>query len=171
MYWRGSKMEEKQQLIFERSRPGRTAFNFPDSEIAEEELTASIPSEFLRDEPAELPEVSELQLMRHYTELSNKNYGVDTGFYPLGSCSMKYNPKVHEDIARMETFTCLHPYQPAETAQGALEMLYGLQESLQEITGMDAFTLQPSAGAQGEWTGLKMVRAYHEANGEHRMKV
>ena len=135
------------------------------------DLNDKLPKHLIRDEPAELPEVSELQLVRHYTALSNKNHGIDNGFYPLGSCTMKYNPKINEDVARLEGFSRIHPYQPAETVQGALEVLYELQEELAVITGMDAVTLQPSAGAQGEWTGLMMVKAYHEQKGEVRTKV
>ncbi|WP_277423836.1 aminomethyl-transferring glycine dehydrogenase subunit GcvPB [Staphylospora marina] len=145
------------------SQPGRVAYSLPESDVPE---TEGIPAEFLREVPAELPEVSELDLMRHYTELSRRNHGVDNGFYPLGSCTMKYNPKVHEDVARYAGFTGIHPYQSEETVQGALQLLYELQQYLAEITGMDAVTLQPAAGAHGEWTGLMMIRAYHESRGE-----
>ncbi len=110
--------------------------------------------------------------MRHYTALSTRNHGVDSGFYPLGSCTMKYNPKINEDVARYPGFAHIHPYQPVEQVQGAMELMYNLQTSLAEITGMDEVTLQPAAGAHGEWTGLMMIRAYHEAKGEaHRNKV
>lgn len=157
-------MKSKQKaLIFEMSQPGRTAYSLPESDVPE---TVDLPAELLRDEPAELPEVSEQDLMRHYTELSQRNHGVDNGFYPLGSCTMKYNPKVNEDVARYSGFAKIHPYQMAETVQGALQLLYELQRDLAEITGMDAVTLQPAAGAQGEWTGLMMIRAYHESRGE-----
>ncbi|MGA9173656.1 MAG: aminomethyl-transferring glycine dehydrogenase subunit GcvPB [Thermoactinomyces sp.] len=151
------------ELIFEMSKPGRVAYSLPESDVPE---TDFLPEEYLREKPAELPEVSELDLMRHYTELSRRNHGVDNGFYPLGSCTMKYNPKVHEDVARLSGFAKIHPYQPEETVQGALELLYELQQYLAEITGMDQVTLQPAAGAQGEWTGLMMIRAFHEARGE-----
>ncbi len=127
---------------------------------------------YVRKEAPALPEVSELQIIRHYTALSKRNHGVDSGFYPLGSCTMKYNPKMNEDIARLEGFSHIHPYQETETVQGALEVMYDLQTSLAEITGMDEVTLQPAAGAQGEWTGLMMIRAFHEANGDrNRTKV
>ena len=110
--------------------------------------------------------------MRHYTALSNRNHGVDSGFYPLGSCTMKYNPKINENVARIAGFAHVHPLQEEETVQGAMELLFDLQEHLIEITGMDEVTLQPAAGAQGEWTGLMMIRAYHEANGDtKRTKV
>ena len=156
------KTKEK-ALIFEMSRPGRVAYSLPESDVPDVD---DLPAELLREEPAELPEVSELDLMRHYTELSRRNHGVDNGFYPLGSCTMKYNPKVHEDVARYPGFAQIHPYQPEETIQGALQLLYELQNDLAEITGMDAVTLQSAAGAQGEWTGLMMIRAYHESRGE-----
>lgn len=160
-------------LIFELSKPGRVGYSLPENDVPEIDVTSVIPAEMLRQTPAELPEVSELQLIRHYTELSTRNHGIDNGFYPLGSCTMKYNPKINEDVARYPGFARIHPYQPEESVQGALEMLYNLQEDLREITGMDEVTLQPAAGAQGEWTGLMMIRAYHEARGEgsQRTKV
>lgn len=158
-------------LIFEMSRQGRIAYSLPELDVPEVEVTEQIPVDFLREKPAELPEVSELDLMRHYTQLSQRNHGVDTGFYPLGSCTMKYNPKINEDVARYEGFAHLHPYQPEEMVQGALELMYNLQKDLAEITGMDHVTLQPAAGAHGEWTGLMLIRAYHESRGENRTKV
>jgi glycine dehydrogenase subunit 2 len=164
-------MAEYNDLIFEVSRPGRVAYSLPKSDVDSVDLEAKFPKHLIRDEAAELPEVAELDLVRHYTALSNKNHGIDNGFYPLGSCTMKYNPKVNEVIARIPGFSRIHPYQPAETVQGALELLYNLQEELAVITGMDAVTLQPSAGAQGEWTGLMMVKAYHEQKGEVRKEV
>ncbi|UFJ43284.1 aminomethyl-transferring glycine dehydrogenase subunit GcvPB [Brevibacillus humidisoli] len=153
------------------SRPGRVGYSLPELDVPEVDVTTLLPQHLLRETPAALPEVSELQLMRHYTELSNRNHGVDSGFYPLGSCTMKYNPKINEDIARLPGFASIHPYQPDETVQGALEMLYNLQQDLAEITGMDAVSLQPAAGAAGEFTGLMMIRAYHESRGEKRTKV
>lgn len=158
-------------LIFEMSRSGRIAHSLPISDVPEMDVADAIPAEFLRDAPAGLPEVSELDLMRHYTQLSQRNHGVDTGFYPLGSCTMKYNPKINEDVARYNGFMHLHPYQPENMVQGALELLYNLQNDLAEITGMDSVTLQPAAGAHGEFTGLMMIRAYHESRGERRTKV
>src|SRR3954463_4859235 len=159
-------MAEYNELIFEVTRPGRVGYSLPKSDVASINLEDKFPKHLIRDEEAELPEVAELDLVRHYTALSNKNHGIDNGFYPLGSCTMKYNPKVNEVIARIPGFSRIHPYQPAETVQGALELLYNLQEELAEITGMDAVTVQPAAGAQGEWTGLMMIRAFHEANGD-----
>lgn len=166
-------MVDYKDLIFEISRPGRVGYSLPEGDVEPVDLQNKFPEHLIRKEEdaAELPEVSELQLVRHYTALSNKNHGIDNGFYPLGSCTMKYNPKVNEDIARLPGFRRIHPYQQSETVQGALELLYHLQEELATISGMDAVTLQPAAGAQGEWTGLMMVRAYHEANGEDRNTV
>ncbi len=164
--------DKEKALIFEMSKPGRVGYNLPALDVPEVDVASMLPQHLIRETPAELPEVSELQLVRHYTELSRRNHGVDIGFYPLGSCTMKYNPKINEDIARYPGFALTHPYQPEETVQGALELLYNLQNDLAEITGMDAVTLQPAAGAAGEWTGLMMIRAYHESRGEgHRTKV
>lgn len=157
-------MMNEKALIFELSQPGRVAYDLPESDVPEMEL----PNEWLREEPPELPEVSELDLIRHYTELSRRNLGVDQGFYPLGSCTMKYNPKINEDIARLPGFTLIHPYQPEKTIQGALQVIEELQRDLAAITGMDQFSLQPSAGAQGEWAGLMMIRAYHQHRGENQ---
>ncbi|MDX8044355.1 aminomethyl-transferring glycine dehydrogenase subunit GcvPB [Gracilibacillus sp. S3-1-1] len=159
------------ELIFDISQPGRTGVDLPESDVEAINLTEKFPAHLLRETEADLPEVSELQLVRHYTALSNKNYGVDNGFYPLGSCTMKYNPKINEDVARLDGFSQIHPYQAEETAQGALQLLYELQEDLAVIAGMDAVTLQPSAGAQGEWTGLMIAKHYHQHNGENRTKV
>jgi glycine dehydrogenase subunit 2 len=159
-------------LIFERSKEGRVSYSLPDLDVPEVDLEAELTATYIREEAPDLPEVSELEIMRHYTGLSNRNYGVDSGFYPLGSCTMKYNPKINEDVARLEGFTHIHPYQDPKTVQGALEMMYDLQQALQEITGMAGVSLQSAAGAHGEWTGLMMIRAFHEANGDfHRTKV
>ncbi|WP_026906677.1 aminomethyl-transferring glycine dehydrogenase subunit GcvPB [Paucisalibacillus globulus] len=159
-------------LIFERSKEGRVSFNLPDIDVPVVDLEAELTETYVRQEAPELPEVSELDIIRHYTGLSNRNYGVDSGFYPLGSCTMKYNPKINEDVARLNGFSHVHPYQDPKTVQGALEMMFDLQESLKEITGMAGVSLQSAAGAHGEWTGLMMIRAFHEANGDyHRTKV
>ncbi|KUP07386.1 glycine dehydrogenase [Bacillus coahuilensis m2-6] len=163
---------ENQALIFELSKEGRVGHSLPVLDIPEVELSELLPETFIRKDSPELPEVSELDIMRHYTALSTRNHGVDSGFYPLGSCTMKYNPKVNEVVARIPGFAHIHPLQPEESVQGALELMYDLQEHLTEITGMDTVTLQPAAGAHGEWTGLMMIRAFHEANGDfHRTKV
>ncbi|KXG43259.1 aminomethyl-transferring glycine dehydrogenase subunit GcvPB, partial [Tepidibacillus decaturensis] len=159
---------KEKALIFELSKPGRVAYSLPELDIPEIPIDELLPKEVIRENPPEFPELSELDLMRHYTELSQRNHGVDSGFYPLGSCTMKYNPKVNEDVARYAGFSQIHPYQAEETVQGALELMYNLQEELQEITGMDKVTLQPAAGAHGEWTGLMLIRAYHENRGDHQ---
>ena len=143
-------------LIFERSREGRYAYSLPQSDIKTDSVERILDDKFIRKNKAEFPEVAELDLVRHYTELSNKNFGVDSGFYPLGSCTMKYNPKINEKVARISGFAESHP----------------LQEELKEITGMDEVTLQPAAGAHGEWTALMIFKAYHIKNGEsHRNEV
>ncbi|MGG4397031.1 aminomethyl-transferring glycine dehydrogenase subunit GcvPB [Paenibacillus thiaminolyticus] len=164
-------MKPEKKLIFELSKPGRTAYSLPECDVPQRDIAELIPAGMLRQQPAELPEVYEVDVIRHYTELSRRNFGIDNGFYPLGSCTMKYNPKINEDVARLAGFAKIHPYQPAESIQGALEMLYTLQQDLAELTGMDEVTLQPAAGAHGEWTGLMMIRAYHESKGETRTKV
>lgn len=159
-------------LIFELSQESRTGFSLPELDVPEVDVEGMIGEKYVRKQEPDLPEVSELQIIRHYTGLSKRNHGVDSGFYPLGSCTMKYNPKMNEDVARFPGFSHIHPYQPEETVQGALHLMYDLQESLAAITGMDTVTLQPAAGAHGEWTGLMMIRAYHEANGDYnRTKV
>ncbi|KJB86854.1 glycine dehydrogenase [Paenibacillus sp. E194] len=164
-------MKPEQALIFELSHPGRIAYSLPECDVPEIEIQELIPTSMLRSQEAELPEVYEVDVIRHYTALSRRNFGVDNGFYPLGSCTMKYNPKINEDAARLTGLAAIHPYQPTTTVQGALELLYTLQEDLAALTGMDKVTLQPAAGAHGEWTGLMMIRAYHESRGEQRTKV
>jgi glycine dehydrogenase subunit 2 len=164
-------MKPEKALIFELSKPGRTAYSLPECDVPEADPAEGIPAGLLRTVPAALPEVSEVDVVRHYTELSRRNFGVDNGFYPLGSCTMKYNPKLNEDAARLPGFARIHPYQPESSVQGALELLFTLQQDLAALTGMDAVTLQPAAGAHGEWTGLMLIRAYHESRGERRTKV
>ncbi|WP_031513496.1 aminomethyl-transferring glycine dehydrogenase subunit GcvPB [Desulfofalx alkaliphila] len=158
-------------LIFEKSRPGRQGIAMPDSDVPHQPVEQLLPANMLRRQAPGLPQVSELDTVRHYTRLSRKNFGVDVGFYPLGSCTMKYNPKICEDAANLPGFTQLHPYQPVETVQGALELLYHTQNYLAEVTGMDAISLQPAAGAHGELTGLLIIKAYLEHKGEKRNKV
>ena len=153
--------------IAERSRPGRRAYSFPALDVDRVE----IPAPFARRTPPALPEVAEIDLVRHYTRLSQMNYGVDTGFYPLGSCSMKYNPKSAEAAAAWPGFARVHPLQPDATTQGALELLWRLEQALCEVTGMARATLQPPAGACGELTGLLIMRAYHGSRGRQRSKV
>jgi glycine dehydrogenase subunit 2 len=165
------RQEKDQALIFELSEPGRVAYSLPELDVPEVPVTDLIPSDYIRKTPANLPELAELDLVRHFTALSKRNHGVDDGFYPLGSCTMKYNPKRNEKMARLTGFAQIHPLQPTEQVQGALELLYNLQTELAEITGMDEVSLQPAAGAHGEWTGLMMIRAYHESRGEKRTTV
>jgi glycine dehydrogenase subunit 2 len=153
--------------LAERSRPGRGAATFPELDVPEVELSAGN----RRESAAPLPEVGEVDIVRHFTRLSQINYGVDTGFYPLGSCSMKYNPKVAEAVAALPGFQRLHPHQPEDTIQGALEMLWRLERALCEITGMARATFQPPAGASGELTGLLIMRASHTKNGNPRSKI
>lgn len=159
---------QDQSLIFEISKPGRVGYSLPEMDVPTVALEELIPEGYIRTEDAELPEVFELDIMRHYTALSRRNHGIDSGFYPLGSCTMKYNPKINENVARFAGFAHIHPLQDESSVQGALELMYDLQQHLKEITGMDEVTLQSAAGAHGEWTGLMMIRAYHEANGDFK---
>ncbi|MFQ6099945.1 MAG: aminomethyl-transferring glycine dehydrogenase subunit GcvPB [Anaerolineae bacterium] len=153
-------------IIYEISRPGRCAAALPDPDVP----PADLPEGLVRDD-LPLPEMSEPDLVRHYTHLSQMNYGVDTGFYPLGSCTMKYNPKINEETARLPGFAHLHPYQDEETVQGALFLMYQLQEFLKEIGGFAAVSLQPAAGAHGELTGVLIMRAYHLDRGDEQRDV
>src|SRR5207249_1009068 len=153
--------------LIERSRPGRRAWTLPDLDVPVAELSAGQ----FRSVPPALPEVAEIDIVRHFTRLSQINYGVDTGFYPLGSCSMKYNPKVAETVAALPGFQRLHPHQPEGTVQGGLELLWRLERGLCEITGMARATFQPPAGASGELTGLLIMRAFHTMNGDARSKI
>lgn len=152
-------------LIFELSKPGRKGYSLPKNELSDYSI-AQLPENLLRQEAPALPEVDELTVVRHYTNMSNNNFGVDTGFYPLGSCTMKYNPKINEEMAAHPQFTALHPLQNVETVQGALAAYYQLQRSLSEIAGMAEFTLNPFAGAHGELTGLMVIRRYHESRSD-----
>jgi glycine dehydrogenase subunit 2 len=154
------------KLIYERSRSGRRAGTVPRPAIPVPDL----PADLRRNDPPRLPEVSEPDLMRHFTELSTRNFGIDTGFYPLGSCTMKYNPRVNERLANLRGFRDLHPLQEEEGAQGALELMWRLQEILAEVTGLDAVSLQPAAGSQGELTGLLLFRAYFAGRGEDEQR-
>lgn len=158
------------KLIYERSQPGRRASALPQHEGLP---APELPEEFRRSEPPRLPEVPEFELMRHFTELSTRNFGVDTGFYPLGSCTMKYNPRINERLTALPGFAGLHPLQEEDGAQGALELMWRLQEILAEVTGLHAVSLQPAAGSQGELTGLMLIRSYHadRGEGEQRRKV
>ncbi|MFQ5898076.1 MAG: aminomethyl-transferring glycine dehydrogenase subunit GcvPB [Candidatus Methylomirabilia bacterium] len=159
------------KLIFELSSPGRIGYSLPEPDLPQADPQALLPASSLRATPPELPEVSEFDVVRHYSRLSQMNYAVDTHFYPLGSCTMKYNPRVNEDVARLAGFAHLHPLTPEAQAQGALQLMWELARDLAEISGMDAVSLQPAAGAQGELAGVLMIRAYHLAKGEKRHKV
>ena len=157
-------------LIFELSKTGRRGYSLPKTNY--QHSTSELPEALCRAKEAELPECDELTVVRHYTNLSHNNFGVNDGFYPLGSCTMKYNPIINEEIAAMKTFAGLHPLQHADTCQHALELYYVLQESLAELTGLSEFTLNPCAGAHGELTGLMVIRAYHMSRqDERRTKV
>ena len=159
------------RLIFELSSPGRFAYSLPALDVPSADPATLVPTQFVRSTPPELPEVSEVDVIRHYSRLSQMNYGVDTHFYPLGSCTMKYNPKINEDMARLPGFLRLHPHTPAASSQGALQLMWELARDLAEISGMDHVSLQPAAGAQGEFAGVLMIRAYHLSRGERRHKV
>ena len=156
------------QLIFERSKEGRKGITLPKWDLKEKPLENLIPSKFIKTEALNLPEVSEVDVIRHYTNLSTMNYGVDTGFYPLGSCTMKYNPKINEEVAGIGGLVNIHPYQDEKTVQGSLELMYNLADMLAEISGMDQVTLQPAAGAHGELTGIMLIKAYHHARGDFK---
>lgn len=154
------------EMIFELSRAGRKAYSLPSCDVPERAVKDLLPEKLLRDADAELPEVSEVDIARHFTRLAHRNHGVDSGFYPLGSCTMKYNPKINEDMANLEGFAGVHPYQREDTVQGCLQVLYEMDRMLSEITGMDRFCLQPAAGAHGELTGMMVIKAYHESRGD-----
>jgi len=158
------------KLIFEKSRPGRAATTVPPSDVPAVDISRLIDPKFLRTD-IPLPEVSEIDLVRHYTGLSRRNFGVDNGFYPLGSCTMKYNPKINEDLARLDGFTASHPYAAVGFVQGSLKLMYELRRYLSEIFGMADFTLQPAAGAQGELTGIMIVKKYFEVRKERRSRL
>ncbi|MCM1152998.1 MAG: aminomethyl-transferring glycine dehydrogenase subunit GcvPB [Muribaculum sp.] len=160
-------MKYYDNLIFELSRPGRKGYELPADNYGVDGAS-EIPANLKRSESLDLPEVSELDVVRHYTNLSNKNFGVDTGFYPLGSCTMKYNPKISEELALSADFASLHPLQNPDTAQGALELYYNLQHDLAELAGLSEFTLNPYAGAHGELTGLMVMRQYHRSRGDNK---
>jgi len=158
-------------LVFEQGSPGRTAYSLPPSDVPERKAEALIPKRLLRDGIPGLPELSEVDVMRHFTRISQWNYCVDLGFYPLGSCTMKYNPRINEDMARVPGFAKAHPYQPEEVSQGALQLMWELEQYLADVSGMDRVTLQPSAGAHGELTGVMMIRSYHASRGNPRSKI
>ncbi|UCF97905.1 MAG: aminomethyl-transferring glycine dehydrogenase subunit GcvPB [Spirochaetaceae bacterium] len=153
-------------LIFELTKPGRRGYRLPEMDVPAQDLSSLVKPRLLREQEPELPEVSEVDVIRHYTALSRRNYGVDLGFYPLGSCTMKYNPKINEQVAAFEGFTRLHPLQPESSVQGILALMHELLRALSELTGMSWGTLQPFAGAHGEFTGMKLFKACFEKRRE-----
>lgn len=161
-------MTKYDKMIFEISEEGRRAYSLPELDVPEMDLKDLISDEYLRKDELEFPEVSEQQVVRHYTNLSMKNYSVDRGFYPLGSCTMKYNPKINEQMARLDGFANIHPLQDESTVQGALRLMYELDEALSEITGMEKMSLNPGAGAHGEFAGVAAIKAYHESRGDFK---
>ena len=164
----------KEKLIFDLSREGRRGYSLSGNDCPELPLESILPSKFLRKAPADLPEVPESEVVRHFVRLSNLNHHVDKNMYPLGSCTMKYNPKINDYTCDLPGFSALHPLQPAATTQGALQLMYELAEMLREIAGMAAVTLQPAAGAHGELTGILLIKKYHEAQGgakRHKLLV
>jgi glycine dehydrogenase subunit 2 len=161
----------EEPLLFERSRRGRVGYSLPDPDVPEADPSAHFEPGWLRDDLPDFPELSEVDVVRHFTRLSTWNAAVDLGLYPLGSCTMKYNPKVNEALARLPGFAAGHPLQPVEQAQGLLELVFHLERALAEVSGMDRVSLQPAAGAQGELAGIMMIRAYHEHRGDRRSLV
>ena len=159
-------MKYYDKLIFELSKPGRCGYTLPENEYGI--CLKELPAELKRSSAPDLPEVSEVDVVRHYTNLSQMNFGVDTGFYPLGSCTMKYNPKINEEVAAMPGFTGLHPLQPESTVKGAKAVYDAMDKALAEITGLSHFTFLPCAGAHGELTGLMLIRQYHMARGDYK---
>jgi glycine dehydrogenase subunit 2 len=164
-------INQNEPLLFERSSPGKRGYQLPPLDVPAVDPAAALGAENTRAEIADFPEVSEVEAIRHFTRLSTHNYAIDLGLYPLGSCTMKYNPRVNEHVARMEGLAWAHPYQPESLSQGIMEVMATLEQMLAEITGMDAVTLQPAAGAHGEFTGILMVRALLESQGHPRTKL
>ncbi len=164
-------MRKEQALLFELGAPGRRGCSLPQPDVPLKPLSELLPAKMQRQIPLGLPELSEGELVRHYTALSTRNHGVDSGFYPLGSCTMKYNPKVNEEVARLPGFASLHPCQPVGSIQGALELLHRAESLLAEITGMARITFQPAAGAHGELLGMMLIHAYHESRNDQRKTV
>src|SRR6516162_968862 len=162
---------QNEGLIFEKSSPGKRAFELPPLDVPAADPARSLGGLHRGQGVEDFPEVSEIEVIRHFTRLSTWNYAIDLGMYPLGSCTMKYNPRVNEHVARLAGIATEHPYQPHDLSQGCLKVLSLLEKCLLEITGMDAITLQPAAGAQGELVGLLLIRAYHQKNGNPRKKV
>ncbi len=164
-------VNQNENLIFEKSSPGKKAYRLTELDVPAVDAASILGDAVRTDDLGVMPELSEIEIIRHFTRLSTWNYAIDLGMYPLGSCTMKYNPRVNEAVARLEGLAEAHPYQPESLSQGALGLMKLLSECLIEITGMDAITLQPAAGAHGEFTGILLARAYHESQGNPRKKV
>ncbi len=164
-------VSQNEPLLFELSSPGKAGYQLPELDVPAVDAEAALGAANVRAGIEGFPEVSEVEAIRHFTRLSTWNYAIDLGMYPLGSCTMKYNPRVNEQVARIDGLSWLHPYQPQQLAQGALEVMARLEAALAEITGMDAVTLQPAAGAHGEMTGILLVRALLESRGAARKKI
>ncbi|HEY1481408.1 MAG TPA: aminotransferase class V-fold PLP-dependent enzyme, partial [Candidatus Acidoferrum sp.] len=162
---------QNEGLIFEKSSPGKRAFDLPPLDVPSTDPEKALGTHHRREGVEGFPEVSEIEVLRHFTRLSTWNYAIDLGMYPLGSCTMKYNPRVNEYVARLAGIATEHPLQPQEVSQGCLKIMRLLEKCILEITGMDVVTLQPAAGAQGELTGLLLIRAHHEKHGNPRKKV
>lgn len=159
------------ELMFEKSRPGRKGYTLPKLDCPDRPLKELVPEGLLREKAAELPELAEVDVVRHFNQIARRNYGVDTGFYPLGSCTMKYNPKINEEVCRYPGFSELHPYLNEDMCQGTLQLLYEMEQYLSEITGLAKFALCPAAGAHGESTGLMIIAAYHASMGNRKTKI
>src|SRR5574340_1418029 len=166
----GTHVNQSEGLIFEKSSPGKRAYKLPELDVPDVD-SGKLLGALERHDLGNMPEVSEIEIIRHFTRISTWNYGVDTGMYPLGSCTMKYNPRINEVASRLEGLAGAHPYQPEQLTQGCLLILQSLRKCLLEICGMDAMTLQPAAGAHGELTGIMLCRAYLEAQGNARKKI
>lgn len=164
-----SHLTQNEPLLFESSSPGKKGYQLPALDVPAVDPAAAL--DHVRDEIADFPEVSELEVLRHFTRLSTWNYGIDLGLFPLGSCTMKYNPRINEAVARIDGLAWAHPYQPESLSQGCMEIMAVLEQYLAEITGMDAVTLQPAAGAHGEMTGIMLIRKYLESQGNPRKKI
>jgi glycine dehydrogenase subunit 2 len=164
-------ISQDESLLFETSSPGKVGYQLPPLDVPPVNAADALGHDAIREEIAGFPEVSEVEVIRHFTRLSTWNYAIDLGLYPLGSCTMKYNPRVNEAVARIDGLAWAHPYQPENLSQGALEVMYVLEQYLAEITGMDAVTLQPAAGAHGEFTGILLMRACLEARGDARQSI
>ena len=158
------------RLSFEKSQHGRQGVSLPTEHFSSVKPQAILPSPLKRQDAVRFPEMTEPEIVRHFVNLSKKNFSIDTHFYPLGSCSMKYNPKINEWVSKLEQFAWVHPMQADETVQGTLQVLYELEQCLKEATGMDQFTLQPAAGAHGELTGMMIVHTHHTSRGEHKRR-